>query len=123
MCNVELPILYGSGGNRRARADAALRTLGTGERTYHRPNELSGGHQQGSRSRVLDTRTGEEIMSSFMHLSLEKGITIILVTHEPELADYARRMIHVRDGLLSEEQQQPAMLIQDATPRIWSNQR
>lgn len=121
--NVELPLLYGAGDNRRARAEAALRTVGMGERMHHKPNELSGGQQQRvaiARALVnnprivladeptgaLDTRTGDEIMTIFTRLNTEQGITIILVTHEPEIAAYARRVIHVRDGLVSEERRQ-----------------
>ena len=113
--NVELPTLYGDGRNRRERAEAALKMVGMGERMHHKPNELSGGQQQRvaiaralvSNPRIvladeptgaLDTRTGEEIMNIFTRLNAEQGITVILVTHEPDIAAYARRIIHVRDG-------------------------
>ena len=117
IANVELPTLYGNGRERRGRAEAALRSVGMGERMHHKPNELSGGQQQRvaiaralvSDPRIimadeptgaLDTRTGEEIMDIFTRLNRQQGITVILVTHEPEIAAYARRVIHVRDGVI-----------------------
>ncbi len=117
LANVELPTLYGDGRDRRQRALAALELVGMSDRTHHKPNELSGGQQQRvaiaralvSNPRIiladeptgaLDTKTGEEIMGIFSRLNAEQGITVILVTHEPDIAAYARRVIHVRDGLI-----------------------
>jgi putative ABC transport system ATP-binding protein len=119
--NVELPMLYGGGkGDRHARAMAALEAVGMGDRTHHKPNELSGGQQQRvaiARALVnnprilmadeptgaLDTRTGAEIMGIFQKLNREQQITVILVTHDPEVAQHARRIISVRDGLIESD--------------------
>ena len=119
--NVELPTLYGNGQDRRARAVAALHAVGMAERMHHKPNELSGGQQQRvaiaralvSNPRIiladeptgaLDTKTGAEIMGIFTRLNAEQGITVILVTHEPDIAAYAKRVIHVRDGVIGEDE-------------------
>lgn len=124
--NVELPLIY-SGMNadlRRERALEALENVGLGDRIHHRPNEMSGGQRQrvaiaralvNSPSIVLadeptgnlDSKTGEEIMRLFENLS-EKGNTIILVTHEEDIARHARRIVRIRDGLIASDEITPS---------------
>lgn len=122
--NVELPMVYAGmpKAERRERAEKALAMVGLEERKNHRPNELSGGQRQRvaiARSLVnnpaiimadeptgnLDSKSGNEIMDIFCKLNSE-GRTIILVTHEPEIAAYARRILHVRDGKLVRDEKQ-----------------
>jgi len=118
--NVELPLLYSSnvaGAERRERATEALKAVGLGDRLGHHPNQLSGGQQQRvaiARALVnnptllladeptgnLDTRTSVEVMGIFQRLNIERGITIVLVTHEADIAEYATRVIAFRDGLV-----------------------
>jgi len=115
--NVELPMLYRRGvgaRERRERAMAALDSVGLGSRLDHHPNQLSGGQQQRvaiARALVnrpallladeptgnLDTRTSVEVMQIFQHLN-DEGLTIVLVTHEPDIAEYATRIVAFRDG-------------------------
>ncbi|HJV44336.1 MAG TPA: ABC transporter ATP-binding protein [Bacillota bacterium] len=114
--NVELPLLYAgvSAKERRRRAITALESVGLGTRLFNKPNELSGGQQQRvsiARALVnhpvilmadeptgaLDTKTSIEIMGIFQRLN-DEGKTVILVTHEPDIADYAKRIIRFRDG-------------------------
>jgi putative ABC transport system ATP-binding protein len=116
--NVELPMLYGPpvpARDRRRRAAAALEAVGLGGRLDHHPNQLSGGQQQRvaiARALVneptllladeptgnLDSRTSIEVMGIFQRLNAERGITIVLVTHEPDIAEYATRVVGFRDG-------------------------
>jgi putative ABC transport system ATP-binding protein len=115
--NVELPLLYDRSGRKldpRALAVAALERVGLGNRLDHQPSELSGGQQQRvaiARALVtspalvladeptgnLDSRTTIEVMALFQELN-DEGVTIVLVTHEPEVAIYAKRVVEVRDG-------------------------
>jgi putative ABC transport system ATP-binding protein len=116
--NVELPMLYGPpvpAKERHRRAAEALHAVGLGNRLDHHPNQLSGGQQQRvaiARALVnrpsllladeptgnLDSRTSIEVMDIFQRLNAEQGITIVLVTHEPDIAEYATRIIGFRDG-------------------------
>jgi len=121
--NVELPMLYDRSGKKRdthALSVAALERVGLGERLDHQPSELSGGQQQRvaiARALVtepaiiladeptgnLDTRTSTEVMALFQELN-EQGITIVLVTHEPDIAVYAKRIVEVRDGRIRRDE-------------------
>jgi putative ABC transport system ATP-binding protein len=123
--NVELPLEYAgvAGRERRRRATLALTRVGLGDRLEHNPNQLSGGQQQRvaiARSIVnqpkvvladeptgaLDSRTSVEVMAIFQEL-WRGGITILLVTHEPEVAEFASRLVVMRDGrIISDETQQ-----------------
>ena len=117
--NVELPMMYNGfhSKERRQRALEVLRLVGLEDRSHHLPNQLSGGQQQRvaiARSLVnrpsliladeptgnLDTKTSVEIMELFQDLNVKEGITIVLVTHEPDIAAYAQRQIVFRDGLI-----------------------
>ncbi len=120
--NVALPLVY-AGVNqkeRRERARLALETVGLGDRFHHKPNELSGGQQQRvaiARALVsapsmiladeptgnLDSKTGDEIMALFHQLHEQQGITLIIVTHSPEVAQQAQRIVTMRDGAIVNE--------------------
>ena len=124
--NVELPLLYGTSSikDREERAVRALNMVGLGDRVHHYPNQLSGGQQQRvaiARALVndpsivladeptgnLDSRTSVEVMGIFQELN-EKGITIILVTHEPDIAQFAKRHIIFRDGRIKSDRINPS---------------
>jgi putative ABC transport system ATP-binding protein len=117
--NVELPMLYDRGSRRKAdrhrRAQAALESVGLADRAHHLPNQLSGGQQQRvaiARSLIntpalvladeptgnLDSRTSVEVMDIFQTLNRERGITILLITHEHDISEYGTRTISFRDG-------------------------
>jgi len=117
--NVELPLLYGGGGmrgvERRKRAMEVLTAVGLGDRADHHPNQLSGGQQQRvaiARALInnpsilladeptgnLDTRTSIEVMGIFQRLNQERGITVVLITHESDIAEYGTRAVVFRDG-------------------------
>jgi putative ABC transport system ATP-binding protein len=120
--NVELPLIYNgtSAAERIERAQNALRSVNLEDRMSHKPNELSGGQRQRvaiARALVnrpsiiladeptgnLDSKTGDEIMALFDNLHAH-GNTIVLVTHEPDIAEYANRVVHIRDGKIFSDQ-------------------
>ena len=124
--NVELPLLYDRSGKKRdtrALARRSLERVGLGKRVDHQPSELSGGQQQRvaiARALVttprvlladeptgnLDSRTSVEIMALFQELN-EEGVTILIVTHEPDVACYAKRLVEVRDGRILRDEPMP----------------
>lgn len=133
--NVELPLIYAGSTRRerRARAEEALQNVGLGDRIDHKPNELSGGQRQrvavaralaNNPSLILadeptgnlDTKTGEDIMRLFEQL-YRRGNTLVVVTHEDEVAQHARRIIRLRDGLIESDVrvEHPALAGQEVT--------
>ena len=121
--NTELPLLYSTtnGKDMTERARAALAAVGLKDRAHHKTNQLSGGEQQRvaiARALLnnptliladeptgnLDSRTSSEIMNIFKTLNEEKGMTMIMVTHEPDIAAWARKRIHLKDGLIVREE-------------------
>jgi len=121
--NVELPLLYAGvgSGERLRRAKAALAEVGLSDREKNMPSQLSGGQQQRvalARALVnnpsiiladeptgaLDTRTSVEVMDIFQRLNRDRKLTVIVVTHEPDVARYAERIVHVRDGRISSDE-------------------
>ena len=133
--NVELPLLYNSDGmrgkERHRRAKSALESVGLSDRAGHHPNQLSGGQQQRvaiARALInepailladeptgnLDTRTSIEVMDIFQRLNTERGITVLLITHEQDIAEYGTRIIAFRDGkIVSDEQTEVRRLAAD----------
>jgi putative ABC transport system ATP-binding protein len=122
LANVELPLRYArhNGKNRRQRSKDALESVGLGDRMTHRPNELSGGQQQRvaiARALInepsivmadeptgnLDTKSGDEVMELLLKLNRERGTTLIIVTHDPEIAEQTQRVISIRDGVVEDK--------------------
>jgi putative ABC transport system ATP-binding protein len=124
--NVELPLLYAArdragAAERRRRAVAALEAVGLRDRTGHHPSQLSGGQQQRvaiARALMndppilladeptgnLDSRTSVEVLEIFERLRAERGITIVLITHEPQIAEYGSRIVRFKDGMVISDQ-------------------
>jgi putative ABC transport system ATP-binding protein len=123
--NVELPLLYNSGASksseRRRRAMEALKMVGLEERSHHFPNQLSGGQQQRvaiARALInnpsilladeptgnLDTKTSIEVMDVFQTLNRDRGITVLLITHERDIAEYGTRVVAFRDGVIKTDE-------------------
>ncbi|MCP9292909.1 ABC transporter ATP-binding protein [Gracilimonas sediminicola] len=131
LANAELPLIYAGmkSAERKERATEVLTKVGLGDRIDHKPNELSGGQRQRvaiARALVnnpsilladeptgnLDTKTGEEIMLLFEEL-YRQGNTIIVVTHEQEIADHARRIVRLRDGIIESDEKVERPLLAD----------
>jgi putative ABC transport system ATP-binding protein len=123
---VELPLMYAGVANRRQLAAEALTAVGLGSRLHHKPTELSGGQAQRvaiARALVtspsliladeptgaLDTRSSVEIMALFQQLNTDRGITVVFVTHEPDVAAFTRRTLHIRDGRIQSDEHHAAV--------------
>jgi putative ABC transport system ATP-binding protein len=134
--NVELPLVYDprtDGARRHERAQALLAAVGLGERVHHTPSQLSGGQQQRvaiARALVnepellladeptgnLDSRTSVEVMELMQRLNRDRGITIVLITHEHDIAEYAQRVVTVRDGRVTSDD--PVLQRRDARQEL-----
>jgi putative ABC transport system ATP-binding protein len=121
LANVELPLLYGDSHDSRSRSLKALERVGLGHRADHRPTELSGGEQQRvgiARALVknpsilltdeptgnLDSRSSEEIVAIIQRLNREEGITVVMVTHEPDVAAHTQRVVSMLDGRIVDDE-------------------
>ena len=121
LANAELPLLYGNGSDRRRRSLEALERVGLGHRAHHRPSEISGGEQQRvgiARALVknpsiimadeptgnLDSHSSMEIIAILQQLNREEGITVVIVTHEPDIAAHTRRIVSMLDGAMVSDQ-------------------
>jgi putative ABC transport system ATP-binding protein len=136
LANVELPMVYAGDDrkSRRIKALAALNRVGLSDRAHHRPTQLSGGQQQRvaiARALVngpaliladeptgaLDSRTAVEILALFQALNRE-GVTVVIVTHDPEVARHARRVVRFKDGLVVSDERQTAANAAEALARL-----
>src|SRR6059036_3482987 len=142
--NVELPLLYGGSGlktaERHKRALDVLALVGLGNRADHHPNQLSGGQQQRvaiARALInnpsilladeptgnLDTRTSIEVMGIFQRLNKERGITVVLITHEMDIAEYGTRIVRFRDGQVVTDRPVREQRVADDELAAWESVR